>query len=76
MQIAKGDVLMSLDDKDIDVFYNVVDTWKDAGGASWVGLEGTLSGSFHHTALIFAEKYFVQVPANTVRILFGSKDEK
>lgn len=73
MQIAEGDVVLSLDEKDNEVFYDVTKIAPDNSGANWVTLEGKVSKKTKGIPLIFLEKGFMKVSKTTANILFGSK---
>lgn len=74
MQVAKGQVLMSLNDKDVEVFYKVDNIWQDKGGATWLSLKGIMSEkNTDNLPLMYVEKSYMQVSETTAKILFGSK---
>lgn len=65
---------MSLNDKDVEVFYKVDNIWQDAGGATWLSLKGIMSEkNTDNLPLLYVEKSYMQVSETTAKILFGSK---
>lgn len=74
MQIANGQVFMSLNDKDVEVFYKVDRTWQDPSGATWLSLKGLTSDkNTDNLPLLYVEKHYMRVSESTAKILFGSK---
>jgi hypothetical protein len=73
MQIVEGDVVMSLNDKDVEVFYDVAEIKPDKSGATWIRLVGKTGKSETGIPLIFFDKSYMKVSKSTANILFGSK---
>lgn len=65
---------MSLNDKDVEVFYKVDNIWQDKGGATWLSLKGIMSGkNTDNIPLMYVKERYMQVNETTAKILFGSE---
>lgn len=73
MQIARGQVYMSLNDKDVEVFYKVAKVRQDESGATWIDLVGMKTSVYDNLPLLVFDKKYMRVSESTAKILFGSK---
>jgi hypothetical protein len=76
MQIAKGNVVMSLNEKDVEVFYEVTNVFEEKD-ATWICLAGMVNKSVvARVPLLFLEKQYMRVSDSTSKVLFGSKNNE
>lgn len=64
---------MSLDDKDVEIFYRVEKVRQDGNGATWIDLVGMKTGVCDKLPLLFFDKKYIRISESTAKILFGSK---
>jgi hypothetical protein len=68
-----GDIVLTLEPKDKEFYYKLVDTYLDKGGATWFTIESVAQKQKSTYPLLHMHKRYVILRESETKILLGGK---
>jgi hypothetical protein len=68
-----GDVVLTLEPKDKEFYYKLIDSYKDKSGATWFTLEGAFKKEKITYPLLHMSKKYIKLKESETKILLGGK---
>ncbi len=68
-----GDIVLTLEPRDKEFYYKLVDTYLDKGGATWFTIESVQKREQSTYPLLHMHKRYVRLNSSETKILLGGK---
>jgi len=73
VEFKVGDIVLTLEPKDKEFYYKLVDSYKDRGGATWFTIESVFQKEKTTYPLLHMSKRYVKLKESETKILIGGK---
>ena len=68
-----GDIVLTLEPRDKEFYYKLIDSHLDKGGATWFTIEGVYQKEKTNYPLLHMHKRYVRLKESETKILLGGK---
>ncbi len=68
-----GDIVLTLEPKDKEFYYKLVESYQDKGGATWFTIESVFQKEKSTYPLLHMHKRYVKLRESETKILLGGK---